>query len=68
MVKTKNNDIDLIATSNQDSPLIYGFIPLFTIDLWEHAYYITYENDKLKYLENFKTIANFKYANNIFNK
>lgn len=68
LVKTKNNGIDLIATSNQDSPLLYGFIPLFTIDLWEHAYYINYENDKLKYLENFKTIANFKYANNIFNK
>lgn len=68
LVKTKNNGIDLIAISNQDSPFLYGFIPLFTIDLWEHAYYINYENDKLKYLENFKTIANFKYANNIFNK
>ncbi len=68
LVKTKDGEVDLITTSNQDNPLLYGLIPLFTIDLWEHAYYINYENDKLKYLENFKTIANFKYANNIFNK
>ena len=68
LVKTKDGEVDLITTSNQDNPLLYGLIPLFTIDLWEHAYYINYENDKLKYLESFKTIANFKYANNIFNK
>lgn len=68
LVKTEDNSVDLIATSNQDNPLLYGLTPLFTIDLWEHAYYINYENDKLKYFENFKTIANFRYANNIFNK
>ena len=67
LVKNKNNEIDLITTSNQDSPYLFNLYPLFCIDLWEHAYYINYENDKLKYFENFKTLANFNYANKIFN-
>ena len=67
LVQDKDN-IDLITTSNQDSPYLYGLIPLLCLDLWEHAYYINYKNDKLKYFENFKLIVNFKYANNLYNK
>ena len=67
LVKNQNNVIDLISTSNQDSPCLFNLTPLFCIDLWEHAYYINYENDKLKYFENFKILANFNYANKNFN-
>ena len=67
LIKDKNNNIDLMTTSNQDSPKLYGFTPLLTLDLWEHAYYLNYENDKLKYFDNFKTIVNFNYANKLFN-
>lgn len=67
LVKSKNNEIDLITTSNQDSPYLFNLTPLFCIDLWEHAYYINYENDKLRYFETFKTLANFNYANKNFN-
>lgn len=67
LVQDKDN-IDLMTTSNQDSPYLYELIPLLCLDLWEHAYYINYENDKLKYFENFKLIVNFRYANNIYNK
>lgn len=67
LVKSKNNEIDLISTSNQDSPYLFNLTPLFCIDLWEHAYYINYENDKQRYFENFKTLANFNYANKKFN-
>lgn len=67
LVKNQNNVIDLISTSNQDSPYLFNLTPLFWIDLWEHAYYINYENDKLKYFENFKILAYFNYANKNFN-
>ena len=63
-----NNELEIINFFNQDSPLLYGYIPLFNIDLWEHAYYINYENDRLKYIDNFKEIADFSYANEIYNK
>lgn len=63
-----NNELEIINFFNQDSPLLYGYVPLFNIDLWEHAYYINYENDRLKYIDNFKEIADFSYANEIYNK
>lgn len=60
-------ELDIINMPNQDTPLSLGFIPLFNIDLWEHAYYINYENDKSRYIDNFKQIADFTNANKIFN-
>lgn len=67
LVLTNSFDLEIINTSNQDSPLLYGYIPLFTIDLWEHAYYINYENNKEEYLDNFFLIADFSNASEIFN-
>ncbi len=64
LVKKKDNTIDIINTSNQDSPYLYGYIPLFNVDMWEHAYYLNYKNNKREYLDNFFDIANFNYANN----
>ena len=67
LVIDKTGEVNLITTCNQDSPYLYGYMPLLTIDLWEHAYYVNYENDKSKYFDNFKSIVNFRYANKIFN-
>ena len=67
LAQNKDNQLELISTSNQDSPYLFNLCPLFCIDLWEHAYYINYENDKLNYFENFKILANFNYANKNFN-
>ncbi len=63
----KNKRLNILNLSNQDSPYFYGLIPLFTVDMWEHAYYINYENKKDIYLNNFFDIADFTYANNIYN-
>ncbi len=60
------NNLVLRNRENQNSPLFEGNIPLFTVDLWEHAYYINYENDKEKYLDNFFQIADFSYANKLY--
>lgn len=67
LVIKPNNDIDIINTSNQDSPLELGYTPIFNVDMWEHAYYLNYKNNKKEYLENFFDIANFNYANKITN-
>ena len=60
-----NNELELMTTLNQDSPLKYSFIPLLCIDMWEHAYYLNYQNNKQEYLNNFWQIINFKYSNDI---
>ena len=45
----------------------YGYIILFNIDLWNYVYYINYENERGRCVDNFKMIADFKNANRIFN-
>ncbi|MBE6148095.1 MAG: superoxide dismutase [Firmicutes bacterium] len=62
-----NGNLDIVNTSNQNTPLMDGCLPLFTVDMWEHAYYINYKNEKKKYLDNFENIADFSYASNLYN-
>jgi len=64
----KDNDLDIINVPNQETPLSLGYIPLFNVDMWEHAYYLTYKNEKSKYLDNFFEVADFSNAMEIFNE
>ncbi len=61
-----NGDLIINNRSNQDSPLFHGNIPLFCIDLWEHAYYINYENNRDVYLDNIFNVVSFSYANKLY--
>lgn len=63
LIQKQDGSIDIINTKDQDSPLLYNYTPLFNVDMWEHAYYLNYQNNKKEYLDNFFDIANFKYAN-----
>lgn len=67
LVTDKNRNLMIINTKNQDTPLLYGYTPLLNIDMWEHAYYINYENDKSNYIDNFFKIIDFNYANQLYN-
>ncbi|MFA4952749.1 MAG: superoxide dismutase [Candidatus Pacearchaeota archaeon] len=58
--------LNIINTSNQDSPLSMGMIPLLTIDLWEHAYYLKYQNRRADYIDNFFHVINWEKVNEIF--
>lgn len=62
-----DGELDIINFANQDLPILYGYLPLFNIDMWEHAYYINYENNKEEYIDNFEKIADFRNASKIFN-
>ena len=64
----KDDKFDIINLPNQESPYSYNYIPLIALDLWEHAYYLTYYNDRALYINNFFTIINFDYANTIYEK
>lgn len=50
-------------TANQDSPLSIGHKPLMTLDVWEHAYYLKYQNRRVEFVEAFWPIINWAKAN-----
>ena len=60
------NHLKIINLKNQDNPYNYNYIPLIGLDMWEHAYYINYENKKDTYIDNYFDVINFSMANKIF--
>ncbi len=65
LVKT-NNSLEIINLPNQDNPLSQGKIPLLAIDLWEHAYYLKYQNRRPEYVEGFWHIINWNHVDELF--
>jgi len=53
LVKDKNGKLSLLGTPNQDSPATLGFEPLLGIDVWEHSYYLKYQNRRNEFIDNF---------------
>lgn len=54
--------LEVLAMGNADTPLKQGKEPLLTIDVWEHAYYVDYRNDRAKYVEAFWKAVNWDFA------
>ena len=63
-----NNTLEIFNTKNQESPYLYDYTHILAIDFWEHAYYINYENERAKYLDNLLPLLNFTHANETYNK
>jgi len=54
------------ATLNQDAPLSDGLYPIMVCDVWEHAYYLRYQNRRAEYLTNFWGLVNWEEAERRF--
>lgn len=60
----KDGTLDCISTSNAQTPIVMGMTPLLCIDVWEHAYYLDYQNRRGDYVHNFlEQLANWDFAN-----
>ena len=61
-----NGKLKVIGTANQDSPFTLGLYPIFGNDVWEHAYYLKYQNLRPKYLEAWWNVVNWTAINKRF--
>ena len=62
LVMDGNKTLSIETTPNQDSPISYGKEPLLGVDVWEHAYYLKYQNRRPEYVAAFFNIINWDYV------
>ncbi|KAB5588359.1 Superoxide dismutase, Fe-Mn family [Ceratobasidium theobromae] len=63
VLNTNNNGLEIITTPNED-PVLPPHVPLFCVDMWEHAFYLQYKNVKSDYLNAIWHVINFEEAEN----
>ena len=70
LVLNKNEKLKIVITPNQDNPLMNvvkdGGYPLLGLDLWEHAYYLKYQNKRDEYVDNFFSVVNWEFVNKLY--
>ncbi len=67
LVLDKTHTLKIVKTANADTPLVDGVTPLLTIDVWEHAYYLDYQNRRPDFIATFlQSLVNWDFASENF--
>jgi Fe-Mn family superoxide dismutase len=66
LVKLPDGTLAIETTPNQDSPLTLGHQPVLTLDVWEHAYYLKYQNRRADYVKAFFQVINWEHVSGQF--
>ena len=62
LVADKDGKLSIVQTSNAQTPLTEGFKPLLVCDVWEHAYYLDYQNLRANYVNEFWSLINWEFV------
>jgi len=62
----KNKELEIISTSNQDNPISDGLVPILALDVWEHAYYLKFQNRRPDYISEWWNVVNWDYVSDLY--
>ncbi len=65
---SNKGSLEISSTGNQDNPLSEGKTPVLGLDLWEHSYYLKFQNKRNEYIESWWNVVNWKKAEEFFSK
>lgn len=68
LVVNETKKLEITSTANQDSPLTAGMKPILGLDVWEHAYYLKYQNKRADYIVAFWNIVNWEEVEKRYNE
>lgn len=68
LVVDDQKKLQVFSTANQDSPFMDGQTPILGLDVWEHAYYLNYQNRRPDYIKAFWSLVNWSYVEQEFSK
>ncbi|HDV5964114.1 TPA: superoxide dismutase [Staphylococcus pseudintermedius] len=61
-----NGKLEIVTTANQDSPLTDGLTPILALDVWEHAYYLKFQNKRPDYISTFWNVVNWEKVDELY--
>ena len=68
LVKNEAGRLRILSSSNGDNPMQANLIPVLACDIWEHAYYIDYRNERARYLDSYLKLLNTSFASQCFDR
>lgn len=66
LIVNKNNELEVVSTANQDTPVSDGAKPVLALDVWEHAYYLKYQNRRPDYVGSWWSVVDWDYAEELY--